>query len=139
MSVMTAQIFATASLLSEDFFKRMIGRPLNDVQSLHLIRACIIGLPLLAYLITYNNSCNVNDLVSYAWSGLGLSFAPTVIASLYLPCTTRWGAGIAILLGGLIGMAWPYLPYNFMPLLPGFVLCMTVLTTVSWLTQRRLS
>ncbi len=139
MSVMTAQIFATASLLSEDFFKRLMGRPLTDTQSLTLVRACIIGLPLLSYVVSYNNSCNVNDLVSYAWSGLGLSFAPAVVASLYLPYTTRWGVGSAILLGGLIGMVWPYLQYNFMPLLPGFVLCMAVLAIVSWITQRRLA
>lgn len=139
MSVMTAQVFATASLLSEDFFKRLIGKPLNDAQSLLLVRGCIVVLPLLAYAITAHNTCNVNDLVSYAWSGLGLSFAPTVLASLYLPCATRWGAGIAILLGGFIGMIWSYLPYNFMPLLPGFALCMAVLITVSWLTHKRTS
>ncbi|MBA3751375.1 sodium/proline symporter [Candidatus Dependentiae bacterium] len=136
MSVMTAQIFTTASLTSEDFFKRLSKKPLHDTHSLLIMRLCIIGIPLIACAVSYNNSCSVNDLVSYAWSGLGLSFSPAVIASLYFPRANGWGVGIAILLGGLTGMVWPYLHFSFMPLLPGFIICMILLLSISWLTQR---
>ena len=80
MSVMTSQILATSSIVAEDFFKRLLG-PGRDTGSLLIIRSCIVALPLLAYAVSYNSTSSINELVSYAWSGLGLSFAPAVISS----------------------------------------------------------
>jgi sodium/proline symporter len=131
MSVMTAQILATASNISEDFIKRIITKPLSTGASLFIIRACVILLPLIAYVISYNTKSNVNDLVSYAWSGLGLAFAPTMIAALYLPRANKYGAVCGMLFGGITGMIWPYLNMGFMPLLAGFAIGIALITSIS--------
>jgi sodium/proline symporter len=131
MSVMTAQILATASNISEDFIKRIINRPLSTGASLFIIRLCVILLPLIAYVISYNTTRNVNDLVSYAWSGLGLAFAPTVIAALWFPHANKYGALVGMLFGGTVGAVWPYLNIDFMPLLPGFIIGSTLIGSVS--------
>ncbi len=138
MSVMTAQILATASIVAEDFFKRMAGKQLSDKRELMLIRGCIIALPLLAYAVSYNSTSSINDLVSYAWSGLGLSFAPAVIAALFIPSANKYGVGVAMLLGGITGMVWPMLKFGFMPLLPGFTIALILLVIISSVTNRRM-
>ncbi len=137
MSVMTAQILATASIVSEDLVKRLYRKDITDAHSLIILRACIILLPLFSYAISYNSTSSINDLVSYAWSGLGLSFAPSVIAALFVPFAHRSGCIAAMLLGGLLGMFWPAFHLGFMPLLPGFALCMAVLIIVSWFAHRK--
>ncbi len=138
MSVMTAQILATASLITEDFFKPWFGTTLSEASYLKLVRGSIIVLPLLAYLVSYNSTLPINDLIAYAWSGLGLAFAPAVIAALYIPFANRSGVYVAMLLGGLIGMLWPYFGFGFMPLLPGFILCLGTLVVVSQLTKENI-
>ncbi len=137
MSVMTGQILATASIVSEDLVKRLASRKLTEAHSLIILRACIILLPLFSYAVSYNSTSSINDLVSYAWSGLGLSFAPSVIAALFFPFAHRLGIIAAMLLGGTMGMIWPYLHLSFMPLLPGFILCMTTLVVVSLIARRK--
>ena len=42
MSVMTAQILATASIVSEDLVKRLYRKDITDAHSLIILRACII-------------------------------------------------------------------------------------------------
>ena len=137
MSVMTAQILATSSILAEDFFKHIFRKYMNDAKEVITVRSCIIALPLISYAISFNSTSTINDLVSYAWSGLGLAFAPAVIAALYIPSANKYGIMAAMLFGGILGMIWPYLHFNFLPLLPGFALSMIILIVVSWLTGTR--
>jgi sodium/proline symporter len=136
MSVMTAQILATASIVSEDLFKRMIRTRLQPHHSLWLLRGCVVAIPLIAYLISFNSKSAVNDLVSYAWSGLGLAFAPIVIAALYAQRVNKYGAIAGMALGGSVGIIWPYLNTGIMPLLPGFIVELIVLFGVSALTEK---
>jgi len=135
MSVMTAQIMATASNISEDFIKRLIKRQLTPGASLFILRACVIFLPLIAWVISYRTQSNVNDLVTYAWSGLGLTFAPLVVASLYMKSCNKYGALCAMLFGGIVGIVWPYLHINMMPLLPGFAVGLAIIWIVSKITK----
>ncbi len=135
MSVMTAQILATSSILAEDFFKRLLHKTMNDSVELLTVRSCIITLPLISYAISYNSTSTINDLVSYAWSGLGLAFSPVVIAALYIPSANKYGAAASMIFGGILGMLWPYFHFGFLPLLPGFIICMLILLSVSWLTK----
>jgi hypothetical protein len=39
-------------------------------------------------------------------------------------------------IGGILGITWPYLKLNFLPLLPGFVICMITIFGISVLTNR---
>ena len=137
MSVMTAQILATASIVSEDLVKRLYRKDITEAHSLIILRACIILLPLFSYAVSYNSTSSINDLVSYAWSGLGLSFAPSIIAALFIPFAHRTGCIAGMLLGGLLGMFWPAFHFSFMPLLPGFALCMATIVLVSLFAYKR--
>ncbi len=139
MSVMTAQILATASIITEDFFKPILGPSLTTKNYLRIVRGSIIGLPILSYLVSYGSTQPINDLIAYAWSGLGLAFAPTVIAALFVPWAEKRGVQVALFLGGLIGILWHPLGFTSMPLLPGFIICFSVLLIVSRLSRVRIA
>ena len=131
MSVMTAQILATTSLIAEDLFKPLLKDRLGTRGHLMLVRCCVIALPLFSYLVSYRSQVPINDLVAYAWSGLGLAFGPTVIAALYVSFAHKKAVQSTILLGGLLGLVWPRLGFPFLPLLPGFILCFCFLVLLS--------
>lgn len=136
MSVMTAQILATASIISEDMVKRLRKQTLSEQANLWLLRICIVLIPLLSYAISFNNRSTVNDLISYAWSGLGLAFAPVVISALYGgKYVNKNGIIASMLLCGTLGIIWPYLHINALPLLPGCSLGLVTIFGVSALTK----
>lgn len=136
MSVMTAQILTSASIVAEDFVKLLYVSRLSERQELLVVRACIIIIPLLAYMVSLTSTSSINDLISYAWSGLGLAFAPCVIAALYMPWASRLGAIAAMLFGGILGIIWPVFHFGFLPLLPGFALCMLLLIIISLVSPK---
>jgi len=136
MSVMTAQILATASIITEDLLKPMLGKTLPAERYLTVVRSCIVALPILSYIVSYQSTQSINDLIAYAWSGLGLAFAPTVIAALFVPWARKAGVQVAMLLGGLLGIFWNSFGFSFMPLLPGFILCFALLLGISRLTSK---
>ena len=137
MSVMNAQILACASSLSEDFFKRSWAIFAQPNMSLWVLRASVIIIPLISYAISYNNKSSINDLVSFAWSGLGLAFTPIVVTALYAKQVNKYGALAGMITGGCIGIIWPFLNINIMPLLPGCLISFAVIFIVSFLTKNK--
>lgn len=135
MSVMNAQILACASILSEDFINHLWPHHKAHA-SLWVLRVSVITIPAISYLISYNNTSSINDLVSFAWSGLGLSFAPLVVTSLYASrYVNKYGALAGMLFGGILGLAWPFLAIPLMPLLPGFCVSVLIIFGVSAITK----
>lgn len=127
MSVMTSQVFATAAMIGQEFKSQIIAT-----------KIFIILIPIASYLLSHNNHSSINDLVSYAWSGIGLSFSPLVISSLYGGnYVNKYGALIGIFLGGFLGIIWPYFEFKFMPLMPGFIILLLVIFAFSYLTNKK--
>lgn len=137
MSVMTAQILTTASLVSEDCIKRFFPRLNRGENSLLIIRLCIIAIPTLAYAISLSSTSTINDLISYAWSGLGLAFSPAVLAALYFYQTSRNAIIVAMSFGGIVGMVWPLLHQSYLPLVPGFALSCSMILIISLISAKR--
>ena len=81
---------------------------------------------LMAYLIATLKVATIYTLVLYAWSGLGSSFGPLVLFSLYYKKLNRIGAWSGVLSGGIVSALWPLvntlLPLEVPPMIPGFVI-----------------
>jgi len=82
----------------------------------------------------------IYSLVLYAWSGLGASFGPLLLLSLYSKKINKYGAWSGILSGGLIAGIWPIfnklLNLNVPSLVPGFFISFFLILLVSRLTRR---
>lgn len=140
MSTMDSQILVCASVLSEDFYKHIFKKNASPLELLRASRAAVIIVSLVAFLIACFTNASIFSMVLYAWSGLGCSFGPLVIMSLYDSKSNRQGAIAGILVGGLISGLWPILnPYvstiSIPSIIPGFFAGLLAIYLVSRMTR----
>jgi sodium/proline symporter len=140
MSTMDSQILVTASALSGDFYKHLLNPQATSAQILKAVRYAVVLVSIAALLVAYLTTSSILNMVLYAWSGLGSSFGPLVIMSLYDPKANRYGAIAGLLLGGVISGFWPLLNPHItdMPIpsmIPGFFSALAGIYLVSRLTK----
>jgi len=141
MSTMDSQILVCASILSEDFYKRMFGKHVSQKRLLLASRMCVIFVSLLALCLAFAKSASVLEAVRYAWNGLGSSFGPLVLMSLYSRRTNKYGAIAGILVGSLVAACWHFVnhwftSYTVPSMIPGFFLSLLSIYVVSRLTKQ---
>lgn len=106
MSTMDTQILVCASIVSEDFYRGIFKRSASPKELLFVSRLGLVFTAVIALIIAYNKSATVLDAVRYAWAGLGCSFGPLMLMSLYSKSVNKYGAIAGILTGGLIAATW---------------------------------
>lgn len=138
-NVMAAQILVVASSLSEDFYKRWVSPLASSKHLLHVSRLSVVLVSVLAYIIAYLKVATIYKLVLFAWSGLGASFGPLVLISLYSKSVNKYGAFAGILAGGIIAAISPLFKGSHLiweyPIIPGFILSTLCIYLVSYLTS----
>ncbi len=137
-NVMAAQILVVASNLSEDFYKKVF-RPLATSKELLLIsRLAVVFVSIIAFCIAFFKISTIYKLTFYAWAGLGASFGPLILLSLYTTRINKYGAFAGILAGGVTAAVWPEIElWELSALVPGFAANVLAAFTVSALTQRK--
>ncbi len=142
-NVMAAQILVVASNISEDFYKRVFRRNATSHELLWISRASVVLISAIAFAIAFFKIASIYKLVLYSWSGLGASFGPLLLLSLYRRSLNRYGAFAGILVGGLTAAIWPYydqsLQTNIPALVVGFICSIIAIEGVSYFTKKRLS
>jgi sodium/proline symporter len=137
MSTADSQLLVSASVLTEDIYKKLAGRPVSDRHLVWTGRIAVVLLALLATWLARDPQSNVLKLVSYAWGGFGAAFGPTLILSLYWRRMNRWGALAGMLAGGLTVVVWKQLSggiFDLYELLPGFIVSFCAIIIVSRFT-----
>jgi sodium/proline symporter len=142
LSTMDSQILVCASIFSEDLYPKFGKQEVSSNAKLLVSRLGVIGISLIALGLSLNRSTTIMDTVGYSWAGLGSSFGPIILTALYSKLANRYGAIAGILTGGVTVMIWPHLnpiltQYTIQPMIPGFLLSMTVIQVVSYLTQSK--
>lgn len=139
LSTMDTQILISGTVLAEDIYKKVLHPQASSSYIVWISRLCVIAVSAIALIIAWNNSNSVYDLVNYAWSGLGSSFGPLILTSLYSNYITRNGALAGIIVGGIVSGIWPYLNSSILPMIPGFSCSLLALFVVSMLehTQKK--
>ena len=127
MSTMDSQLLVCASVISEDLYKKFFNKNAKPGHMLLITRLAVILTAIFALLIAFSRSATVMDTVAYAWSGLGSSFGPLVLAALYSKKANRIGAMAGILIGGGVAATWEWInplisEIAIMPMIPGVIL-----------------
>lgn len=140
ISTMASQILVCGSVLSEDFYKHLSNKNATSNELLNVSRIGVVGVAIVSLVFALNRSTTILDAVLYAWVGLGASFGPLVLASLYSRKVNRYGAIAGILVGGLLAASWdklnPYLlDFTIPAMMPAFSLGLLSIYVVSWITQ----
>lgn len=142
-NVMAAQILIIASNLSEDFYKRIFRRNASSKELLWISRAGVVAASSVGFIIAYYKISSIYKLVLYSWSGLGASFGPLLLLSLYRKNLNKYGAFAGILVGGLTAAIWPYFEKNLAVPIPslvmGFALSILTIEGISFLMRKRLA
>lgn len=142
MSTMDAQILVCATVLSEDFYKRVLNKNASAKQVVKASRLGVILFAAIAFYMACGQSATIMSIVEYAWSGLGSAFGPLILTSIYSKKANRYGAIAGILTGGAVAAIWPTLnplvtDLEIIPMIPGFFSGLAAIHATSWLTRNK--
>lgn len=140
MSTADSQLLVTASAVSEDFYKAFIKPSATDKELITISKITVVIIAVVAVIIGLNPDSSIFKLVSYAWSGFGSAFGPTVIMSLYWRRMTRKGAIGGVISGGLVSIIWGMLKsrggiFSVYEIIPGMLVSFLVIIIVSLMDQ----
>jgi SSS family solute:Na+ symporter len=102
------------------------------------VATLIIGI--IAFMLALSAQSLVYWLVLYAWAGLGASFGPALLTTLWWKKVTKWGVLSGMIVGTITVLIWynvPLLKNSLYELIPGFFLSLASIIAVSLLTQKR--
>lgn len=140
MSTADSQLLVASAAFAEDLYGRLAGRRPTQARLVWFSRFSVAGIAVVAFLLAMDPDSRVLDLVAYAWAGLGATFGPAVLLSLYWRRMSRAGAIAGILTGGLTVMIWSRLDggwFDLYELVPGFVFSMAAIVVFSlWRSAR---
>ncbi|MBI5273402.1 MAG: sodium/proline symporter [Chlamydiia bacterium] len=140
-NVMAAQILVVASSLTEDLYKRLFRKDASTAELLWVTRGGVVFFALISFVIAYLKITTIYQLVLYSWSGLGASFGPLLLLSLYMKNINRYGAFAGILAGGLTAAIWPAFrnPLGIESVVAGFAFSILAIQGVSYFARKRFS
>jgi len=135
MSTADSQLLVASSTLVEDVYARLAGGKGNLVLISRIVTVVIAAA---ALILALGSAETIYKLVEYAWTGLGSSFGPALLLSLYWRRTTRWGALAGMVTGTVATVTWK----NVGPLaalidikISSFLLALIATVVVSLLTR----
>ncbi|WP_434017525.1 sodium/proline symporter PutP [Thalassotalea sediminis] len=140
MSTISSQLLVTSSSLTEDFYKTFLHKEASDKQQVLVGRISVFLVALIAIYLAYDRDSSILSLVSNAWAGFGAAFGPVVIGSLFWKKMTKNAALAGMITGALTVLIWIYSPITIQgeslssvmyEIVPGFILCSTVIYLVS--------
>lgn len=141
ISTMETQILIQASILSEDVYKRFFKPKASSKELLWISRLFVFLMALLGFFIAFYKVSSIYNLVLYSWSGLGASFGPIILLSLYSRKINRHGAIAAILVGGITSALWAQvnnlISFKIPELIPAFLLSLLSAYLFSYLARHK--
>jgi Na+/proline symporter len=140
MSTADSQLLVASSSMVRDIYQKVI-RHEQDVEQRKLVlysRIFVLLLVILAIILAFLAADWVFWLVLFAWGGLGASFGPTILLSLFWKRTTKWGVLVGLISGTLVTIIWkstPFLSNLVYELVPAFTISFILTIIVSLVTK----
>ncbi len=140
MSTADSQLLVSTSAVVEDIYRKLIRKDASHKQLVKLSRIFTIVISVVALLLAIGAKQLIFWLVLYAWAGLGASFGPPLLLSLWWKKTTKQGVLAGLILGTVTVLLWyniPALKGIVYELVPAFFISLTAVIVVSLVTQER--
>lgn len=141
MSTADSQLLVTSTVLAGDFYKGLLKKNATEKEVLWVSRISVLAVAGIAVWLAMDPNSSIFGIVSYAWAGLGASFGPAVLVSLYWKRMTCKGAAAGVVVGAVGTIVFNWLKTNVggifsvYELLPAFVLAVIVIVVVSLLDK----
>ena len=141
MSTISAQILVAASTVAHDIYSKMLKQSLSHQRIIFVSRLTVLFLGLGAILIALGETRVIFWFVLFAWSGLGASFGPLILFTLYWKETSRQGAIAGMFTGFVITLVWKITGLSdsvVYELVPAFLLSSLAIYFVSKATKKNI-
>ncbi len=120
-----SQILVLASSITEDLYKRILRKDASSRELVWVSRISILLVGFFSYLLALKKFSTIYQLVETAWFGLGSSFGPLLLFSLYSKKVTKQGAIAGMLTGSFLSICLPILNYflyfDYPPMIGAFL------------------
>ena len=130
MSTADSQLLVTTTVLTEDITKNYFKGIRDNINLLTVGRIITIIIGIIAFYMAWKSSSLVFEMVSYAWGGLGASFGPALVLTLWWKKVSRFGV-IAGMLCGTFFTVLPIFPDIITPRLTAFVIAFLSVVVIS--------
>ena len=138
MSTVSAQIIVATSVVAHDIFRKLLHREPTHEKLLLISRVTVVVVGLGAMFIALTEVRVIFWFVLFAWSGLGASFGPVILLTLYSNKVTRQGAIAGMLTGFTTTLLWKTMGFSesiVYELVPAFLLAFAMVLVVSRITR----
>jgi solute:Na+ symporter, SSS family len=141
ISTVDSQLLVLAGIITEDFYKGLINPQASVIKMQRVYTGALLGAAAIGFAVAWHESSTIMGLVRYAWAGLGASFGPLMVVSLYSQYPNRYGALAGILTGAGVAATWDIINplLTTMPIyamVPAYVASVCAIYGASWITQR---
>jgi len=140
MSTVSAQIIVAASTVAHDVYTKILKRTLSHEKILRVSRITILVLGLGAMAIALMETRVIFWFVLFAWSGLGASFGPVILFTLYSKNVTIQGAVAGMVTGFITTIVWKVSGLSdavIYELVPAFIFSCLAIWCVSRVTANK--
>lgn len=140
ITVGNSLLLAATSTIAEDIFHTHIYQDLAPTKLIRLSRFAAIIVGLIALGMAALSKGSVVSLVGLAWAGLGASFGPGLLLTLWWRRTTREGVLAGMIVGTMTVIIWHFTPQLgdiVYELAPGFVFALLAVWFVSLATYNK--
>ena len=140
MSTADSQLLVSTSAVSRDIYNQMIKKDVPEKRLVLISRVATLIIGVIAFMLALSAQALVYWLVLYAWAGLGASFGPALLTTLWWKRVTKWGVLSGMIVGTITVLIWynvPVLKDSLYELIPGFFLSLFSIIIVSLLTRRK--
>ncbi len=139
MSTADSQLLVSTSAISRDIYHQMMKKDAPDRRLVLISRVATLIIGVIAFILALGAQSLVYWLVLYAWAGLGASFGPALLTTLWWKKVTKWGVLSGMIVGTITVLIWynvPVLKNSLYELIPSFFLSLFTIIIVSLLTQK---
>ena len=139
MSTVSAQILVATSAIAHDVYSKILKKTFSHKTILLVSRITVLILGIGAMLIALGETRVIFWFVLFAWSGLGASFGPLILFTLYSKKVTRDGAIAGMLTGFLTTLIWKATGLSDLlvyELVPAFFIATLSIYFVSKITEK---
>ncbi|MDB6096191.1 MAG: sodium/proline symporter [Francisellaceae bacterium] len=112
MCAIDSQMLAASSALTEDFYHAIFKKNATQADLMQVGRITVAFIAMLAFAIAYFPHQSIMELVSFAWAGLGATFGPVMILSLFWSRMNHVGAIAGMLGGSITVILWKLISFS---------------------------
>ena len=141
MSTAASQLLVASSALSNDLYKGLFRKNASERETMNVSRIAVLVISFTAIFLGMDPNSSIFGIVSFAWAGLGASFGPAVLMSLYWKRMTLKGAIAGVVTGAVGSIVFYWLKVNVggifsvYELLPAFILAIAAIVVFSLLDK----